>query len=191
MIRPTEPIVAVALPAVVGEREIFSSPWVSLVEKNVDWGPPLGCENYYSLRQADYVVIFARTQSGLIPMVRQYRPAVEGFTLELPSGMIEANESPEACARRELKEETGLDTLSSRYLGAYIPDTGRLPNTLHVVEIVTVDPPQVLKHELGIQVSFMTLAELKNKIREGAFRHMLHIGVLTVFDLMAESIGGT
>ena len=45
---------------------------------------------------------------GRILMVRQYRNALDRFTLELPAGKLdEEGESKALCAARELEEETG------------------------------------------------------------------------------------
>ena len=46
--------------------------------------------------------------SGKIPIVRQYRPALEGIRWELPAGLVEPGEDPAESCRRELLEETGL-----------------------------------------------------------------------------------
>jgi len=54
------------------------------------------------------VVIVAVDQSDRVILVRQYRAAVAKFTLEVPAGTREPNETPEFCARRELTEETGM-----------------------------------------------------------------------------------
>ena len=40
-------------------------------------------------------------------MVKQYRPAIEKFTIELPGGLRDKNELPKSTAVRELFEETG------------------------------------------------------------------------------------
>lgn len=49
----------------------------------------------------------AENSSGNIVMVRQYRNALERYTLEIPAGGINAGEDFETAAVRELEEETG------------------------------------------------------------------------------------
>ena len=149
----------------------------------MDWGAAGGRQNFYSLAQRDYVTVFARTASGLIPVVRQYRPAIEAYTLELPAGLVEPGETPEETARRELKEETGLSALATRYLGAFNPDTGRLSNRIHLVAIDAAEPAGNGETMGELEVSFLTLDGIKDKIRSGAFTSMLQIGVLTVLEL--------
>ena len=59
---------------------------------------------------ASAVVPFLSDPAGDDPqvlLIRQYRYAAEGFVYEIPAGRLDAGESPEACARRELREETG------------------------------------------------------------------------------------
>ena len=46
-------------------------------------------------------------QDGKILMVRQYRNAIERYTLEIPAGGKNIDEDMETCAIRELEEETG------------------------------------------------------------------------------------
>src|SRR4030067_1464812 len=45
---------------------------------------------------------------GQIWFVRQYRHATGQVLLELPAGVLADNEDPQACALRELREETGM-----------------------------------------------------------------------------------
>lgn len=43
----------------------------------------------------------------IVLLLRQYRHAAGGWLVEVPAGRLNPGESPEACARRELLEETG------------------------------------------------------------------------------------
>jgi ADP-ribose pyrophosphatase len=50
----------------------------------------------------------AVTDEGTIVLIRQWRYPLGRFSLEIPAGRIEPGDVPEATARRELEEETGL-----------------------------------------------------------------------------------
>lgn len=51
------------------------------------------------------------TKEGKILMVRQYRNALDRYTLEIPAGALDFPEEPKLdCAHRELEEETGFKT---------------------------------------------------------------------------------
>ena len=53
------------------------------------------------------------TSEGKILMVRQYRNALNRYTLEIPAGKLDAPDEPKIeCAYRELEEETGLINLA-------------------------------------------------------------------------------
>ena len=42
-----------------------------------------------------------------ILLIKQYRYATDGYLFEIPAGRLDGGETPEACAKRELQEETG------------------------------------------------------------------------------------
>ncbi|KAF2751115.1 hypothetical protein M011DRAFT_491720 [Sporormia fimetaria CBS 119925] len=46
-------------------------------------------------------------ESPRIVLQKQWRPPVNATVIEIPAGLIDPNESPETCAIRELKEESG------------------------------------------------------------------------------------
>ena len=57
------------------------------------------------------------TKEGKIMLVRQYRNALDRFTLELPAGKVDSPDEPRiTCAYRELEEETGFRTEKLEYL---------------------------------------------------------------------------
>lgn len=60
---------------------------------------------------AEGVVIYPilRDDPEKIVMIRQYRYPLGDYLYELPAGLIDAGETPDIAAIREMKEETGLD----------------------------------------------------------------------------------
>ncbi len=62
------------------------------------------------------VVIVPFTDDNAVILIRQYRPPVDGYVIELPAGLIDIGETPEASARRELTEETGYAARSMDFL---------------------------------------------------------------------------
>ncbi len=65
------------------------------------------------------VVIVPVDADGKVLFVRQYRHPVRADLLELPAGTLNPGEEPEACARRELREETGMAAETMQHLGGF------------------------------------------------------------------------
>ena len=79
----------------------------------------------------DYVNIVAQTPEGQILCFRQTKYAVEGTTLAVPGGYIEADEDPLVAAQRELLEETGYTASEWQALGSYAVDGNRGSGTAY------------------------------------------------------------
>lgn len=74
-------------------------------------------ETYDFIHHDGAAAVLPITKAGKILMVRQYRNALNRFTLELPAGKVDAPEEPRIeCAYRELEEETGFRTENLEYL---------------------------------------------------------------------------
>jgi ADP-ribose pyrophosphatase len=167
-------------PKIITRREARLSPWVTLLTKGVEFCAEGRREVYHCLGQADYIGILARTKSGLIPLVRQFRPAVERHTWELPAGLVESGEEPIEACRRELEEETGLRANSIEPLGSCWADTGRLQNRMHSFFVLAEDPDPGFRPESGLEVQFVSPEILHQHILTGEFNHQLHLGVLAL-----------
>ena len=77
------------------------------------------------------VVIVPLDDDGNVVMVRQYRKAAGRELLEFPAGVMEDDASPLAAARRELREETGLDASELVELGNFFAAPGSMTERLH------------------------------------------------------------
>jgi len=65
-----------------------------------------------------------------IVFVRNLRPPI-GWVLECPAGTLEAGEAPEACAARELIEETGYEAATIAGLGRFYTTPGLTDELMH------------------------------------------------------------
>src|SRR3974377_2149127 len=137
-------------PKIKARRTTKISPWVEIIEREVEFTPGAVAELYHAVGQQDYIAIVARTPDGRIPIVRQYRPALEGYTWELPAGMVEIGEDPAGRRRRELMEETGYQARRLYALGTYGPCSARLSNRIHSFFVDTGERAETHKGEAGV-----------------------------------------
>jgi ADP-ribose pyrophosphatase len=166
-------------PRILDRRLAWESPFVRVVEKDVDLGGRRGIETFWSVRTGGYAAIVAVTPDQRIPLVRQYRPAVETNVLELPSGAIDPGEPPEAAARRELREETGCEAGKLVLLGRLHVDSGRLETRQWA--FFTPDARIVDEHPTGdedLELIFVTPGELEALVLRGEFNLAVHVAMV-------------
>jgi ADP-ribose pyrophosphatase len=163
------------MPLVIDRKIEFATPWFQLVSKHVAGEPA----PFYALQMLDYVSVVAFTGQDELILVRQYRPAVESYTLELPSGHVEPGERPEQSARRELAEECGFDAADLELLGTLISDTGRNENRIwyYLAQRVTSLVPDYVP-EPGVERILVPRADLAGLVAKGEFKHALHVAAL-------------
>lgn len=92
----------------IGEETVFSGRILDVVVRTVEL-PGGGRSTREIIDHRGAAAIVAVDERGRVALVRQYRAALNRVLLELPAGKKDArDEDPLLCARRELKEETGL-----------------------------------------------------------------------------------
>lgn len=168
-------------PKIKARRTTRISPWVEIIEREVEFAPGGKRELYHAVGQQDYIAIVALTPDGRIPIVRQYRPALEQFTWELPAGMVDKGETAAETCRRELMEETGFAAKTVHALGAYAPCTARLSNRIHSFFVEAC--PEKPATEAGIELRLVMPEELGGLIQSGDFVLQLHIGAILLAGL--------
>jgi 8-oxo-dGTP pyrophosphatase MutT (NUDIX family) len=84
------------------------------------------------VRHPGAAAVVAVDDSGRVCLVRQYRHGVEDFLWEIPAGKLDPGEAPEACAVRELAEETGVQARRWTSLGQFLPAPGIFTEVIHL-----------------------------------------------------------
>ena len=84
------------------------------------------------VRHPGAVAIVALTDDGRICLVRQYRTALSRVTVEIPAGKLDPGEDPLTCAKRELKEETGMVAEQMAFLTTIATSDGFTDELIHI-----------------------------------------------------------
>ena len=67
-----------------------------------------------------------------ILLIRQYRYAANGYVYEIPAGRLDPGETPEDCAARELREETGYSASDLIRLTTFYTTPGFTDEQIHL-----------------------------------------------------------
>jgi ADP-ribose pyrophosphatase len=131
--------------------------------------------DFYVLESAGWINVIPLTPEEDVILIRQYRHGIQGFTLEIPGGIIEAEDSPEGAAVRELYEETGYRAKEMISLGSVHANPAILNNICYTY--LAKDVYQAGKQELDdkedIEIVIKPLAEIPRLIKEGEITHSL------------------
>ncbi len=121
------------------------------------------------------VAVLPILPSGEVVLNLNYRHATRSWEIELPRGGVLSQETIEAAAIREVKEETGLVASSIIFLGEMAPDTGVLSSVIPVfmgkISAREEASPEYSEAIAGL-VSFT-----KEELKEGLIRGFLEISI--------------
>lgn len=88
--------------------------------------------DFYVLEVPDWINVIPLTLNDEVVMIEQYRHGTNSVTLEIPGGMVDAGETPQRAAARELLEETGYAATSEvLFLGKTRPNPALQNNWIH------------------------------------------------------------
>ncbi len=162
-------------------RTVHRDRWVHLRAESWETGAGAVLDPWYMLDWPDVVNVVALTPDDRLVLVRQFRPGLGAIALELPGGMVEAEEAdPTEAARREFTEETGYDAPSFHLVASLRNDPAHAGNRVHVVlaEGAVPTAAQRLDHGEEIAVELLPLATVLAGLAEGLIGNANHVGSL-------------
>lgn len=133
-------------PGHVSSRRVYSGKVVSLDVDTVQF--PNGSTGELEIIRhagASAVVPFLSEMHSEDPevlLIRQYRYAANGYVYEIPAGLLNEGETPEACARRELREETGYTAAEFFPLSTFFTTPGFTDERIHLFAATGLTPGQ-------------------------------------------------
>lgn len=123
------------------------------------------------------------TGEGKILMVRQYRNALDRYTLEIPAGALDRADEPGiSCAARELEEETGFSSENLEWLINIRTYVAFCNEKVEIFVAKDLRPSkQNLDDDEAIDVEEYTMEELKEKIFKGEIEDSKTIAALMAY----------
>jgi ADP-ribose diphosphatase len=141
-----------------------------------------GEHDFFILDAPNWVNIVPLTRNGDIVMINQWRHGIGEFTLEIPGGMVDADDtSPMHAARREMIEESGYDSDTIVELGKVHPNPaiqGNICFSFLAENVREVDQPVLLGNE-ETEVVLVPMGEIRGLIASGAIMHALTIAAFS------------
>lgn len=123
------------------------------------------------VRHPGAAAVVPLTAEGEVLLVRQYRHAADGWLLEVPAGKLDAGETPEDGARRELEEEAGFRAGSLTKLGGILPSPGFTDEVIHLFLARDLSPTgQRLEEDELLTVERLPFAEAVLRAATGEIR---------------------
>jgi ADP-ribose pyrophosphatase len=112
--------------------------------------------------------IVAVDDADAVVLIRQFRHAAGGFIWEVPAGTLAPDESPQACAQRELCEETGLVAAEWVGLGSILTTPGFCDERIHLfLARHLTEATQALDHDEVLTVSRVPLSQALAMVQRG------------------------
>jgi ADP-ribose pyrophosphatase len=154
----------------VSSRRIYSGKVISVDLDEVQF-PDGMTGDLEIVRHSGASAVVPLLDSGKEPqivLVRQYRYATNGYIYEVPAGRLAPDETPESCASRELKEETGYSAAVFRKLTTIYTTPGFTDERIHLFVAEQLTPGKSA-HEPDefLELHPVSLSEAVEMVRTG------------------------
>lgn len=167
---------------IVKQKQVLETPWVKIVTKIVRDNQTNETKDFLCAKPKDYTSILLEDEMKRICLVRQFRPAIEAWSLEFPGGLVEKNEAPIKSIKREVYEETGLFKWQHIHqFNSISPEVGRLDNVMHAFYgTIASEVGDAWVQENGVEPVYLSKSSFRESIRRGEFNSAQHLAILSV-----------
>jgi 8-oxo-dGTP pyrophosphatase MutT (NUDIX family) len=150
----------------LGSRTVYENPWLRVREDEIEL--PDGTRGLYGVVEKGDFGLVVPWDGARLTLVGQFRHPIAAFSWEFPQGFVEGAE-PEAAARQELEEETGLRAGRLRHLGHAYGASGFCSQGFDawLATDLAQGEPRREPTEQGMQVRAVTPAELDALVLSG------------------------
>lgn len=173
------------------ESERVADCRVFQVRRDRSLNPRGGAEHdFYCIEAVDWINIIPLTARDEVVMIEQYRHGTNEVTLEIPGGMIDAGESAERAAARELLEETGYRAHEVLLLGRTRPNPAIQNNWLYsfLARDVQFEQKPVFDATEWTVVRLVPLAGIPSLIAQGVITHSLVVAAFHWLSLYHQGL---
>jgi ADP-ribose pyrophosphatase len=135
------------------------------------------------VRHPRSVVLVPVPEPGHVILIRQYRYPVNRWLWEFPAGSVDADEEPEAAARRECHEEIGQIPDTIVRLAALHPTPGYCDEEMLFFRVSGLSVPDydaALDEDEDIEAKTFTIPDAREMVRRGEITDMKTVAGLTM-----------
>lgn len=140
------------------------------------------------------IIAWAKPSDRLV-MIKQYRPSVGKYVIELPAGLIDEKETINKAAIRELKEETGYTGEIDNYTQELLISAGLTDEKTSIVEI-TIDElnnknrniEQELEEDEDIEVFLVPRQEIANFLEDMINEDDVEVSAIMISYLLGAKV---
>lgn len=172
-----------------GSKKIFESRIFSITTKNCFHPEKKLSWDFSVVEASDWINVIALTPDDKFVLVRQHRLGTDEFCIETPGGMMEPGEAPEACAIRELREETGFEGTSVHLLKKLKVNPAIMANSIsfYFIDGCVKKTSQALDAAEDIEVLLIDAELVPGMIRDGSIDHSIVVTGLGLYFLSAHN----